>query len=45
MSQPPGYIQRDGSLVCRLKNAICGLKQALRAWFQKLHSFLTSIGL
>jgi hypothetical protein len=28
MEQPPGYVQNDSSLVCRLKKYLYGLKQA-----------------
>jgi hypothetical protein len=28
MEQPPGYVQNDSSLVCRLKKSLYGLKQA-----------------
>jgi hypothetical protein len=40
MEQPPGYVQNDSSLVCRLKKSLYGLKQAPRAWYAKMDSFL-----
>ena len=33
MEQPPGYVQNDSRLVCRLKKYLYGLKQAPRAWY------------
>ncbi|KAG8480505.1 hypothetical protein CXB51_024634 [Gossypium anomalum] len=47
MHQPPGYVKIDFAgkqLVCRLKKALYGLRQAPRAWFDKLKYFLVSIG-
>lgn len=44
MSQPPGFVQGDGSLVCKLHKAIYGLKQAPRSWFTKLHNTLLAMG-
>ncbi|KAA3466803.1 hypothetical protein EPI10_001869 [Gossypium australe] len=47
MQQPPGYVRCDSNgtpLVCRLKKALYGLRQAPRAWFEKLKQFLISIG-
>jgi hypothetical protein len=44
MEQPPGYVQNDSSLVCRLKKSLYGLKQAPRAWYAKMDSFLISTG-
>jgi hypothetical protein len=41
MEQPQGFIQ-DSSLVCRSKNSLYGLKQALRAWYAKMDSYLLS---
>ena len=42
MTQPPGFEHPNKDLVCKLNKAICGLKQALRAWFEKLKSTLFS---
>lgn len=47
MQQPHGYMKFgiDGQpLVFRLTKALYGLRQASRAWFDKLRSFLVSIG-
>jgi hypothetical protein len=44
MEQPPGYVQNDSSLVCRLKKSLYGLKQAPRAWYTKMDSFLIDTG-
>ncbi|KAI3710109.1 hypothetical protein L2E82_39883 [Cichorium intybus] len=45
MEQPPGFINPSAPHhVCLLKKALYGLKQAPRAWFQRLSSFLVSIG-
>lgn len=47
MQQPSRYVQFDADgrpLVCRLTKALYGLRQALRAWFEKLKSFLVSVG-
>jgi len=42
MEQPKGFVQRsDKHLVCKLTKSLYGLKQALRAWYQKIDaSFL-----
>jgi hypothetical protein len=40
MEQPPGYVQNDSSLVCRLKKSLYGLKQAPRAWYAKMDIFI-----
>lgn len=42
MEQPAGFVQ-DSALVCRLKKSLYGLKQALRAWYEKMDTFLLSI--
>lgn len=45
MEQPPGFIDsRYPNHVCRLKKALYSLKQAPRAWFQRLSSFLLQLG-
>ena len=45
MEQPPGFIEDNKAhLVYRLNKAFCGLKQAPRAWFEKLGFALTSHG-
>lgn len=45
MSQPPGFSDsRCPQFVCKLNKSIYGLKQAPRAWFQRLSSFLFTIG-
>lgn len=45
MVQPPDFEQQgnDGKqLVCRLRKALYGFKQALRAWFHKLKEYLVA---
>lgn len=44
MSQPPGFVHENSSLVCKLHKAIYGLKQTPRAWFAKLSHTLVSLG-
>eukprot|EP00253_Pinus_taeda_P025994 PITA_25994 len=41
MEQPPGYMQ-NSSLVCKLKKSLYGLKEAPRAWYAKMDSYLLS---
>jgi Reverse transcriptase (RNA-dependent DNA polymerase) len=45
MQQPPGFVDSAfPTHVCKLNKALYGLKQSSRAWFQKLHSALVSLG-
>jgi histone deacetylase 1/2 len=45
MYQPPGFIDKDfPSHVCKLQKAIYGLKEAPRAWFHELKTFLLQSG-
>lgn len=44
MSQAPGFVTSDPSLVCKLNKALFGLKQAPRQWFEKLQSTLIEFG-
>jgi hypothetical protein len=44
MEQPLGYVQNDSSLVSRLNKSLYGIKQAPRAWYAKMDSFLIATG-
>ena len=45
MEQPPGFVNPDTpNHVCLLKKSLYGLKQALRAWFDRLSTFLLHLG-
>eukprot|EP00253_Pinus_taeda_P014050 PITA_14050 len=45
IEQPNGFILvNDPKLVCRLKKALCGLKQAPRAWYYRLEKCLHQQG-
>ena len=44
VKQPDGYVKKGREhLVMRLKKALCGLKQAPRAWYTKLDKCLRSL--
>jgi hypothetical protein len=45
IEQPQGFeVEAIKTHVCRLKKALYGLKHALRAWYGRIDSFLTSLG-
>eukprot|EP00253_Pinus_taeda_P012734 PITA_12734 len=44
MEQPPGFIQIDSNLVRQLKKSLHGIKQAPRAWYAEMDSFLLDTG-
>jgi hypothetical protein len=45
IEQPEGFvIHTEKSHVCRLKKALYCLKQAPRAWYEKIDGFLMSLG-
>eukprot|EP00253_Pinus_taeda_P010433 PITA_10433 len=44
MEQPIWFIQTNSNLVCRLKKSLYSLKQAPRAWYAKMDSFLLESG-
>ncbi|GJW53361.1 ribonuclease H-like domain-containing protein [Tanacetum coccineum] len=45
MHQPPGFVDnRYPHHVCLLQRSLYGLKQALRAWFQRFASYATRAG-
>ena len=45
MKQPKGFIKpNEAHLVCKLEKGLYGLRQAARAWNQKLHSMLVQLG-
>ena len=45
MEQPLGFMTHDRKTrVCKLKKALYGLKQELRTWYERMDSFLMSLG-
>jgi histone deacetylase 1/2 len=45
MRQPPGYeYKRHPDYICKLDKALCGLKQAPRAWYSRLSHRLIELG-
>lgn len=45
MHQPQGFVDLQHlDYVCRLHKSLCGLKQALRAWFDRFTNHLLSLG-
>ena len=46
MEQPPGFIaQGESCLVCKLRRSLYGLKQFLRAWFNRFSSVVQEFGM
>ena len=43
MEQPPSFVT-DSTLVCQLKKSLQGLKQAPRAWYEKIDRFFFNLG-
>ena len=44
VQQPPGYQEGDANMVCHLKRALYGLRQAPRTWHLRLKKELETIG-
>lgn len=45
MHQPPGFVDdQHPDYVCLLHKSLYGLKQALRAWFQRFASYVLRLG-
>ena len=44
MEQPPGFIQNNSSLVCRLRKSLYGLTQAPQTWYAKMDRFILDNG-
>jgi len=43
MYQPEGFeVEGKEHMICRLNKSMYGLKEALRHWYKKLASFITS---
>jgi hypothetical protein len=46
IEKPQGFeVHERESHVCRLKKALCGLKQASRAWYSRIDGYLQRMGL
>lgn len=46
MQQPAGFVNTNHlDYVCRLHKSIYGMKQAPRAWYEKLSNVMFSLGL
>ena len=44
MDAPPGFREKFGTKVCKLKKSLYGLKHSPRAWFEKFTQFVKSQG-
>ena len=44
MDAPPGFSERFGSSVCRLKRSLYGLKRSPRGWFERFAKFVKGQG-
>lgn len=44
MVQTPGFSTKESDAVCKLNKSLYGLRQAPRAWFDKLAATLASFG-
>ena len=46
VEQPPGFVaQGKSGLVCRLRRALYGFKQSLRAWFDRFSYVVQEFGM
>jgi len=41
---PPSSVSHDSGYICKLKKTLYGLKQTLRAWFDKFYIVISSFG-
>lgn len=44
MTQPPRFVAKDTSLVCKLQKSLYGLKQAPHTWYDRLQKFPLQYG-